>query len=60
MLLTIGRFARLCLQLRHYDESGPLASVRMDAGSDYRYYALEQARDALTSPRAARWIFLCL
>ncbi|MFJ9416997.1 MerR family transcriptional regulator [Streptomyces sp. NPDC101227] len=51
-LLTIGRFARLCRlsvkQLRHYDELGLLAPVRVDAGSGYRYYAPGQARDALT------------
>ncbi|GAB3965230.1 MerR family transcriptional regulator [Actinoallomurus acanthiterrae] len=51
-LLTIGPFARLCRlsvkQLRHYDEMGLLAPVRVDAGSGYRYYAPEQARDALT------------
>ncbi|MET8545494.1 MerR family transcriptional regulator [Kitasatospora sp. NPDC004799] len=51
-LLTIGRFARLChlsvKQLRHYDDMGLLAPVRVDAGSGYRYYAPEQARDALT------------
>ncbi|MEU8246909.1 MerR family transcriptional regulator [Nonomuraea sp. NPDC048916] len=51
-LLTIGRFARLCRlsvkQLRRYDEMGLLAPVRVDARSGYRYYAPEQARDALT------------
>ncbi|MFG6196902.1 MerR family transcriptional regulator [Nonomuraea sp. JJY05] len=51
-LLTIGRFARLCRlsvkQLRHYDEMGLLAPVHVEAGSGYRYYAPEQARDALT------------
>ncbi|MFI2457928.1 MerR family transcriptional regulator [Streptomyces sp. NPDC019539] len=51
-LLTIGRFARLCRlsikQLRHYDEMGLLAPIRVDAGSGYRYYAPAQARDALT------------
>ncbi|GAB7035736.1 MerR family transcriptional regulator [Streptomyces sp. NPDC021749] len=51
-LLTIGRFARLCRlsvkRLRHYDEMGLLAPVRVDAGSGYRYYAPAQARDALT------------
>ncbi|WP_033215014.1 MerR family transcriptional regulator [Kitasatospora phosalacinea] len=51
-LLTIGRFARLCRlsvkQLRHYDDSGLLVPVRVDAGSGYRYYAPEQVRDALT------------
>ncbi|MEU0833789.1 GyrI-like domain-containing protein [Streptomyces sp. NPDC005969] len=51
-LLTIGRFARLCRlsvkQLRHYAEMGLLAPARVDVGSGYRYYAPEQARDALT------------
>ncbi|NXY94751.1 GyrI-like domain-containing protein [Streptomyces sp. BR123] len=50
-LLTIGRFARLCRlsvkQLRRYDETGLLVPVRVDACSGYRYYAREQARDAL-------------
>ncbi|MBN0049150.1 MerR family transcriptional regulator [Streptomyces actuosus] len=50
-LLTIGRFARLCRlsvkQLRHYDDMGLLAPVRVDATSGYRYYAPAQARDAL-------------
>ncbi|MGW4894081.1 MerR family transcriptional regulator [Kitasatospora sp. NPDC004240] len=51
-LLTIGRFARLCRlsvkQLRHYDETGLLAPLLVDPASGYRYYAPEQARDALT------------
>ncbi|MFD0415978.1 MerR family transcriptional regulator [Streptomyces sp. NPDC127108] len=51
-LLTIGRFARLCRlsvkQLRHYDETGLLAPAHVDVGSGYRYYAPEQAREALT------------
>jgi DNA-binding transcriptional MerR regulator len=51
-LLTIGRFARLCRlsvkQLRHYDELGLLAPAHVDTGSGYRYYAPEQAGDALT------------
>ncbi|NGO81182.1 MerR family transcriptional regulator, partial [Streptomyces sp. YC504] len=51
-LLTIGRFARLCRlsvkQLRHYDEIGLLAPVRVDPATGYRYYAADQARDALT------------
>ncbi|MFE2164568.1 MerR family transcriptional regulator [Streptomyces sp. NPDC059447] len=51
-LLTIGRFARLCRlsvkQLRHYDDMGLLTPVRVGVGSGYRYYAPEQARDALT------------
>ncbi|MBL1102509.1 MerR family transcriptional regulator [Streptomyces coffeae] len=51
-LLTIGRFARLCRlsvkQLRHYDELGLLAAVHVDVGTGYRYYAPDQARDALT------------
>ncbi|MDA0565720.1 MerR family transcriptional regulator [Streptomonospora sp. S1-112] len=51
-LLTIGRFARLCRlsvkQLRHYDDLGLLAPVRVDPDTGYRYYAPDQARDALT------------
>ncbi|MFH0518434.1 MerR family transcriptional regulator [Streptomyces sp. M41] len=51
-LLTIGRFARLCRlsvkQLRHYDETGLLAPAHVDASTGYRYYAPEQAREALT------------
>ncbi|WP_199548361.1 MerR family transcriptional regulator [Streptomyces sp. N35] len=51
-LLTIGRFARLCRlsvkQLRHYDEIGLLAPVRVDPATGYRYYTADQARDALT------------
>ncbi|MEV5983101.1 MerR family transcriptional regulator [Streptomyces sp. NPDC052114] len=51
-LLPIGRFARLCRlsvkQLRHYDEVGLLAPAHVDAASGYRYYAADQARDALT------------
>ncbi|WP_240796256.1 MerR family transcriptional regulator [Streptomyces sp. RFCAC02] len=51
-LLTIGRFARLCRlsvkQLRHYDETGLLTPVHVDARSGYRYYAPGQAPDALT------------
>ncbi|MFJ8017282.1 MerR family transcriptional regulator [Streptomyces sp. NPDC096339] len=51
-LLTIGRFARLCRlsvkQLRHYDDMGLLTPIRVGIGSGYRYYAPEQARDALT------------
>ncbi|WP_331765957.1 MerR family transcriptional regulator [Embleya sp. NBC_00896] len=51
-LLAIGRFARLCRlsvkQLRHYDEVGLLAPAWVDTGTGYRYYAPEQARDALT------------
>ncbi|MFI2761849.1 MerR family transcriptional regulator [Streptomyces echinatus] len=35
-------------QLRHYDESGLPAPVRVDGGTGYRYYAPQQAGDALT------------
>jgi DNA-binding transcriptional MerR regulator len=49
-LLPIGRFSRLCgltvKALRHYDEIGLLAPARVDASSGYRYYSLEQLRDA--------------
>ncbi|MFF7456060.1 MerR family transcriptional regulator [Kitasatospora sp. NPDC008115] len=51
-LLTIGRFARLCRlsvkQLRHYDDTGLLTPARVDPATGYRYYAPDQARDALT------------
>lgn len=49
-LLSIGRFARACRlsikALRIYDELGLLAPARIDA-SGYRYYAREQARNAV-------------
>src|SRR5262249_20713500 len=49
-LLPIGRFARACRlsikALRIYDELGLLKPARVDA-SGYRYYAREQARDAI-------------
>lgn len=49
-LLSIGRFARTCRlsikALRIYDEQGLLQPTRVDA-SGYRYYAREQARDAI-------------
>jgi DNA-binding transcriptional MerR regulator len=48
--LTIGRFSRLSglsvKALRHYDDIGLLEPARVDDASGYRYYALEQARDA--------------
>lgn len=51
-LLPIGQFARLCRlsvkQLRHYDELGLLRPARVDGGTGYRYYAREQAREALS------------
>jgi DNA-binding transcriptional MerR regulator len=49
--MPIGRFARSCRlsvkALRHYDELGLLAPARVDPQSGYRYYAREQARDAV-------------
>lgn len=51
-LLTIGRFARLCRlsvkQLRHYDDTGLLRPVHGERATGYRYYARDQAPDALT------------
>lgn len=51
-LLPIGQFARLgrlsVKQLRHYDELGLLVPVYVDAGSGYRYYHPDQARQALS------------
>ncbi|RSN06821.1 hypothetical protein DMB42_24560 [Nonomuraea sp. WAC 01424] len=51
-LLPIGQFARLgrlsVKQLRHYDELGLLRPAYVDAGTGYRYYRAEQAREALS------------
>ena len=48
--LSIGSFSRVsgltAKALRHYDEIGLLEPARVDESSGYRYYALEQARDA--------------
>jgi len=35
-------------QLRHYDDTGLLRPVHVERATGYRYYAREQARDALT------------
>jgi DNA-binding transcriptional MerR regulator len=49
-LLPIGRFARLSglsiRALRRYDSIGLLVPAHVDEDSGYRYYTLEQARDA--------------
>jgi effector-binding domain-containing protein len=49
-LLPIGRFSQVCRltvkALRHYDELGLLRPAAVDPDSGYRYYSLEQARDA--------------
>ena len=49
-LVPIGRFSRLCglsvKALRHYDEIGLLEPARVDDSTGYRYYSLEQLRDA--------------
>ena len=49
--MPIGRFARSCRlsvkALRHYDELGLLSPAYVDPQSGYRYYAREQARDAV-------------
>src|SRR5262245_19525374 len=49
-LVPIGGFARLSgltiKALRHYDEIDLLKPAHVDESSGYRYYALEQARDA--------------
>jgi DNA-binding transcriptional MerR regulator len=48
--LSIGQFSRVSgltvKALRHYDEIGLLVPARVDDSTGYRYYALEQARDA--------------
>ncbi|GGS65496.1 MerR family transcriptional regulator [Nonomuraea spiralis] len=50
--MPIGQFARLgrlsVKQLRHYDELGLLRPAYVDAGTGYRYYRAEQAREALS------------
>jgi DNA-binding transcriptional MerR regulator len=49
-LVPIGRFARITgltvKALRHYDEIGLLRPAQVDPSSGYRYYALDQAREA--------------
>ena len=49
-LIPIGHFSRLSgltiKALRHYDEIALLEPARVDASSGYRYYSLEQLRDA--------------
>jgi DNA-binding transcriptional MerR regulator len=49
-LLSIGRFSHLSgltiKALRHYDELGLLRPARVDDSSGYRYYSLEQVREA--------------
>ena len=54
-LLSIGRFAQLvgltAKALRHYDELGLLRPARVDDFTGYRWYSLEQARDAVAIRR---------
>jgi DNA-binding transcriptional MerR regulator len=49
-LVPIGRFARITgltvKALRHYDMVGLLRPARVDPANGYRYYTLDQARDA--------------
>ena len=51
VFMPIGRFARSCRlsikALRHYDELGILKPAFVDVSSGYRYYARQQARDAV-------------
>lgn len=50
-LMPIGRFARAVRlsvkALRHYDEEGLLVPAFVDRQTGYRYYARDQARDAV-------------
>ena len=50
-LMPIGRFSNACRlsvkALRHYDDVGLLKPTYVDADTGYRYYAMEQARDAV-------------
>ncbi len=54
-LLSIGRFAQLtgltAKALRHYDELGLLRPAHVDEFTGYRWYSLEQARDAVAIRR---------
>jgi len=54
-LFSIGRFAQLtgltAKALRHYDELGLLRPARVDEVTGYRWYALEQGRDAVAIRR---------
>lgn len=54
-LLSIGRFAQLAgltaKALRHYDELGPLRPAYVDDFTGYRWYSLEQVRDAVAIRR---------
>ena len=54
-LLSIGRFAQLtgltAKALRHYDEVGLLRPAYVDDFTGYRWYALDQARDAVAIRR---------
>ena len=53
--LSIGRFAQLvgltAKALRHYDELGLLRPAHVDDVTGYRWYSLEQARDAVSIRR---------
>ena len=54
-LLSIGRFAQLtgltAKALRHYDELGLLRPAHVDDVTGYRWYSLEQSRDAVAIRR---------
>jgi hypothetical protein len=54
-LLSIGQFAQLAgltaKALRHYDELGLLRPTHVDDFTGYRWYSLEQARDAVAIRR---------
>ena len=54
-LLSIGRFAQLvgltAKALRHYDELGLLRPAQVDDFTGYRWYSLEQTRDAVAIRR---------
>lgn len=54
-LLSIGRFAQLAgltaKALRHYDELGLLRPAYVDDFTGYRWYSLEQVRDAVAIRR---------
>jgi DNA-binding transcriptional MerR regulator len=57
-LLSIGEFARLsqlsAKALRLYDELGLVPPARVDPGSGYRFYAVEQLDRARSCRRCGR------
>lgn len=60
-MISIGEFSRICgvttRTLRHYDSIGLIKPLKVDQGSGYRSYALEQLRTMLLINRLKRYEF---